>query len=82
MLVDGRRYGQVTLATPLDHYHHAARQEYQAEVALLSRHIVVRGNQRSEPVDTNPLQCGSSTYAHGKVDEFVKDYDQIDCKGN
>jgi hypothetical protein len=46
--VDGRTYGQLTLTQPLAYYHHAGAHEYQVEVALLSRQVVVRGNEASE----------------------------------
>ena len=73
VIVDGREYGQITVTSPLVHYHHAGTQEYQAEVALLSRNIVVRGNGRSDPVDTTPLQCdAATTYTLGTVDRFIK----------
>ena len=79
--VDGREYGQVTLTVALAHYHHAGSREYQAEVALLSRNIVIRGNARSDPTDTTPLECdAATTYGLGTVDRFIKGYDKIPCQ--
>ena len=57
--VDGKDYGKVTLTQSLEHYHHAGLREYQCEVGLLSRNIVVRGNDRSDPTDDSPLECAS-----------------------
>jgi hypothetical protein len=57
--VDGHDYGQVPLTAPLEHYHHAGEREYQCEVALLTRNILIQGNQQSEPTDTTPLQCAA-----------------------
>ena len=79
--VDGREYGQVTLTVALAHYHHAGSREYQAEVALLSRNIVIRGNARSDPTDTTPLECdAATTYTLGDVDRFTQAYDKIPCQ--
>jgi hypothetical protein len=50
-------YGQIELTAPLAYYHHAGAREYQCEVALLTRTVVVSGNAKSEPTDTAPLQC-------------------------
>jgi len=55
--IGGTDYGKVTLTEPLLHYHHAGEREYQCEVFLLTRNLVVRGNSYSEPTDTTPLGC-------------------------
>ena len=47
-------FGKVTLASALSYSHYAARGEYQAEVALLSRNVVVRGDATSVPTDAQP----------------------------
>jgi hypothetical protein len=60
VVVKGKQYGQVTLATPLKHYHHAEAREYQCEVGFLSRNIKVEGNEFSEPTDVTPLACDAS----------------------
>ena len=83
--VEGEAYGQLTLSEPLAHYHHVGAGEYQAEVALLSRHIVVRGNEQSEPTDqlASP-QCDAAGYAETddpEVRNFVARFDQIPCAG-
>ena len=49
-----KQYGKVALTSPLEHYHHAGKREYQCEVGLLTRSIVVRGNDRSDPTDDFP----------------------------
>jgi len=59
--IDGRSYGKVTLDEPLVHYHHAGDHEYQCEVFLLTRNIVIQGNARSEPTDVTPLECPSTS---------------------
>lgn len=55
--IDGVEYGKVTLVEPLGYYHHVGEREYQCEVFLLTRKLVVRGNDYSEPTDTTPLGC-------------------------
>jgi hypothetical protein len=78
----GLSYGQLTLTAPLSHYHHAGAHEFQAEVALLSRHIVVRGNDKSEPTDRlESPDCDSSTYpsSDGDTVSFVIRFDTIPC---
>jgi len=65
--VDGNQYGKVTLTSPLEHYHHAGTQEYQCEVGLLSRNILIQGNHRSDPTDDSPLQCDSNTPGWSKM---------------
>ena len=54
--IDGstHSFGKVTLTSALSYSHYAARGEYQAEVALLSRNIVVRGDASSVPSDPQP----------------------------
>ena len=49
-------FGKITLAGAggLSHPHYANRHEYQAEVALLSRNVVVRGDAHSPPTDPQP----------------------------
>jgi hypothetical protein len=59
--VDGHSYGKVTLTEPLAYYHHAGAHEYQCEVGLLTRSIKIQGNNQSEPTDTAPLECDSTT---------------------
>jgi len=58
--VDGERYGQIQLTSPLEHYHHAGAREYQCEVGLLTRNILVQGNDKSDPTDDQPLACDAS----------------------
>lgn len=58
--VDGRQYGKVKLTAPLEHYHHAGEKEYQCEVGLLSRNIIIQGNDRSDPTDDSPLECAAT----------------------
>lgn len=58
--IDSRNYGEVTVKEPLMYYHHAGAHEYQSEVALLTRSIVIRGNDKSDPTDITPLTCTSS----------------------
>jgi hypothetical protein len=58
-------------------YRHYAGKEYQAEVALLSRNIVVQGSELdSEPSDTTPVSCTDnqifSSYACGN--KFLTGY--------
>jgi len=55
--IDGKQYGKITLEEPLLHYHHAGEREYQCEVLLTTRNIVIQGNQYSEPTDTTPIGC-------------------------
>lgn len=65
--VDGGTYGQVTLATPLQYYHHAGKREYQSEVALLSRNVKVQGNDKSESVRNIVgclYSCSPACYFH------------------
>ena len=45
--VGGERYGWVEMTEPLRHYHHAGRREYQCEVALLTRNIVIQARAAS-----------------------------------
>ncbi|KAL7550843.1 hypothetical protein ACHAWF_014042 [Thalassiosira exigua] len=59
--VDGKDYAKVALTQPLEHYHHAGTREYQCEVGLLSRNVVVQGNGRSDPTDDSPLECDADT---------------------
>lgn len=63
--VDGatHSFGKVTLTSALAYQHYAARGEYQAEVALLSRNVVVRGDASSIPTDPQPddMTCADST---------------------
>ena len=40
--VAGDRYGMVEVTEALKYYHHAGKQEYQCEVALLTRNIVIQ----------------------------------------
>jgi len=61
VIVGGKQYGKVTLTSPLEHYHHAGTQEYQCEVGLLSRNLLIEGNNRSDPTDNFPLQCESTS---------------------
>jgi len=70
--IDGREYGKITLTQPLVHYHHAGENEYQCEVMLLTRNIVIEGNQYSEPTDTTPLGCDS--LSNGFTDEPCLNY--------
>jgi len=55
--VNGETFGLVHLASPLQHYHHAGEREYQCEVGLLSRNILIQGNEKSPPTDVYPLEC-------------------------
>ena len=59
----------------------AGQREYQSEVALLSRNIVLRGNDRSEPTDTVPLQCDAATYPYTAGETYSSGFDQIPCAG-
>lgn len=46
-------------------YHHAARNEYQAEVGLLSRYITIQGApEDSLPTDPDPLTCVAGSQAY------------------
>ena len=40
--VEGDLYGMVEVTSPLKYYHHAGKKEYQCEVALLTRNIVIQ----------------------------------------
>ena len=87
LTVDGREYGQITVTEPLTHYHHAGRHEYQAEVGLLSRNIVIQGNNRSDPTDNTPLQCDAernygdlTTATDAATRTFVRSYKNIPCR--
>lgn len=52
----------VELDAPLTRNHYAG-QEYQAEVALLSRRLRVQGDPvNSEPMDNTPVACSDSTF--------------------
>lgn len=57
LMSDGKSYGKLTVDSPLEYYHHAGKREYQSEIGLLSRNIVVRGNDRSFPTDTVSEEC-------------------------
>jgi hypothetical protein len=61
--MDGNSYtlGRITLESPLAHRHYAGQREYQAEVALLSRTIMVRGDDQSSPTDM-PLEGTTCEY--------------------
>lgn len=52
----------VSLASPLK-FNHYGGPEYQAEVGLLSRRIVIQGDEASEPVDNEPLGCEGNGYS-------------------
>ncbi len=52
----------VELAAPLAFAHHGGT-EYQAEVALLTRSIVVQGDPSSEPTDEAPVACADGSFA-------------------
>lgn len=67
VVIDGREYGKVTLTEPLQHYHHAGEKEYQCEVGLLSRNILIQGNDRSDPTDNFPLECDSTASGWTKM---------------
>ena len=56
LFVDGalHAFGTVNLTTPLSYSHYANRHEYQAEVGLLSRRIIIRGDELSPPTDPQP----------------------------
>jgi len=66
--VDGKPYGKITLQQPLLHYHHAGEREYQSEVFLTTRNILIEGNQYSEPTDTTPLACDAAGTFYGFTD--------------
>jgi len=59
-------FGRVTLTAPLQHPHYAARGEYQAEVGLLSRNVLVRG-AAADSLATDPqpsgITCESTLYS-------------------
>lgn len=58
-------FGVVTLTSPLVYTHYAERGEYQAEVGLLSRNVLVRGSDAdSAHTDAQPLgtTCTSNYY--------------------
>ena len=59
-------FGKVTLTAPLEHGHYAARGEYQAEVGLISRNLLLRGDAAdSPPVDPQPsgVTCETTMYS-------------------
>ncbi|KAI9034510.1 G8 domain-containing protein [Hyaloraphidium curvatum] len=56
----GPNVGALRLTEPLNFTHYGGP-EYQAEVALLSRDVLIQGNEAtSEPTDTTPLACTDS----------------------
>jgi len=56
----GSNIGAIRVTSPLAYKHYAGR-EYQAEVALLSRTIVIQGDPtNSEPTDISPMMCTDS----------------------
>ena len=63
--VDGLQhsFGKVTFTASISHGHYANRHEYQAEVALLTRKIVIRGDASSPPTDPQPpdIYCSDNT---------------------
>lgn len=56
----GKQYGKIVLTSPLEYYHHAGEKEYQCEVGLLTRSILIQGNDRSDPIDDFPLECDAT----------------------
>ena len=70
-LADGassHAFGKVTLTVPLVHTHYAKRGEYQAEVGLLSRNVLVRGAAADSPAtDAQPPSQTCSTADHTEV---------------
>eukprot|EP00475_Leptophrys_vorax_P012438 TRINITY_DN1888_c0_g1_i1.p1 TRINITY_DN1888_c0_g1~~TRINITY_DN1888_c0_g1_i1.p1 ORF type:complete len:1154 (-),score=257.11 TRINITY_DN1888_c0_g1_i1:36-3497(-) len=55
--IAGKNVSQITLDNKLAYFHYGGR-EYQAEVGLLSRNILVQGDpQNSEPTDISPVVC-------------------------
>eukprot|EP01113_Clastostelium_recurvatum_P039916 TRINITY_DN614_c0_g1_i1.p1 TRINITY_DN614_c0_g1~~TRINITY_DN614_c0_g1_i1.p1 ORF type:complete len:1844 (-),score=383.73 TRINITY_DN614_c0_g1_i1:116-5647(-) len=55
----------IQLNTPLD-YKHFGGKEYQAEVALLSRNVVVQGDTNSLPTDAWPFACNNTNSPNEK----------------
>ncbi|GBG35115.1 G8 domain-containing protein DDB_G0286897 [Hondaea fermentalgiana] len=53
-------FARITLTSPLEHTHFGGV-EYQGEVGLLSRNIVIQGDEDSEPTDTDDDVCEDST---------------------
>jgi len=61
-----RSFGVITLSESLSHPHYAGRGEYQAEVGLLSRNVVVRGDPSTSPATDLPpagAVCSSEHYS-------------------
>jgi len=57
------RLARLGLATAAQFSHYAGAGQYQAEVALLSRNVVVQGDRaESEPVDTTNETCSNSKF--------------------
>lgn len=62
--IGGNEYGKITLQEPFIHYHHAGEKEYQCEIFLLSRNIVIKGNDFSEPIDDTTLECPATQFGY------------------
>ncbi|GBG34943.1 G8 domain-containing protein DDB_G0286311, partial [Hondaea fermentalgiana] len=54
-------FARITLSLPLE-YTHFGGVEYQGEVGLLSRNIVIQGDEASEPTDTENDVCAYSQF--------------------
>jgi hypothetical protein len=66
-------FGKVTLTAPLAHTHYAARGEYQAEVGLLTRNVLVRGAAADSP-PTDPQPSGTTCATTQFTDAPCNDY--------
>ena len=66
--VSSHDFGKVTLTAPLAHTHYAKRGEYQAEVGLLSRNVLVRGaSADSLATDAQPPETTCETDLYSEV---------------
>ncbi|GBG34566.1 G8 domain-containing protein DDB_G0286311 [Hondaea fermentalgiana] len=54
-------FSRITLTSPLE-YTHFGGIEYQGEVGLLSRNIVIQGDESSEPTDTDNDVCEDNNF--------------------
>eukprot|EP00286_Rhodomonas_abbreviata_P010215 CAMPEP_0181328488 /NCGR_PEP_ID=MMETSP1101-20121128/22749_1 /TAXON_ID=46948 /ORGANISM="Rhodomonas abbreviata, Strain Caron Lab Isolate" /LENGTH=1128 /DNA_ID=CAMNT_0023437393 /DNA_START=399 /DNA_END=3785 /DNA_ORIENTATION=- len=57
--VSSYNFGKITLSQPLAYSHYAARKEYQAEVGLLSRNVLIQGSAEDSP-PTDPQPAGTT----------------------
>lgn len=54
-------FSRITLTEPVDYTHYSGS-EYQGEVGLLSRNIIIQGDETSEPTDTANTICEHSSF--------------------